>query len=182
MRVLLDEQLPRHPARDLGGHRVRTVQQEGWTGLKNGELMQEFKVNVFFYGSYMNLDVLREVELVPDRVEVARLGGFDIQIRPLANLVHSDQHSVYGILAVATHRELDRLYAHARDVLGAVYLPRPVVAQVLDDKFVPALCYIAPTMESRAASDEYVDRILKPAKEHGFPAWYIQRLESFRAG
>jgi hypothetical protein len=40
VRVLLDEQLPRHLARDLTGHQVRTVQQEAWAGLKNGELLQ----------------------------------------------------------------------------------------------------------------------------------------------
>jgi predicted nuclease of predicted toxin-antitoxin system len=40
MRVLLDEQLPRHLARELTGHQVRTVQQEGWAGLKNGELLR----------------------------------------------------------------------------------------------------------------------------------------------
>jgi hypothetical protein len=38
--VLLDEQLPRRLAGDLIGHRVRTVQQEGWAGLKNGDLLQ----------------------------------------------------------------------------------------------------------------------------------------------
>lgn len=40
MRVLLDEQLPRHLARDLTGHQVRTVQQERWAGFKNGELLR----------------------------------------------------------------------------------------------------------------------------------------------
>lgn len=40
MRVLLDEQLPRHLARDLTEHQVRTVQQEGWAGFKNGELLR----------------------------------------------------------------------------------------------------------------------------------------------
>jgi predicted nuclease of predicted toxin-antitoxin system len=40
MRVLLDEQLPRHLARDLGGHDVSTVQQRDWAGLKNGELLR----------------------------------------------------------------------------------------------------------------------------------------------
>ena len=40
MRVLLDEQLPRQLARLLEGHEVRTVQQVGWAGLKNGELLQ----------------------------------------------------------------------------------------------------------------------------------------------
>lgn len=40
MRVLLDEQLPRRLARELTGHDVSTVQQEGWAGLKNGELLR----------------------------------------------------------------------------------------------------------------------------------------------
>jgi hypothetical protein len=40
MRVLLDEQLPRHLAREISGHDVRTVQQCGWAGFKNGELLR----------------------------------------------------------------------------------------------------------------------------------------------
>ena len=40
MRVLLDEQLPRHLAREIGGHDVSTVQQRGWAGLKNGDLLR----------------------------------------------------------------------------------------------------------------------------------------------
>jgi hypothetical protein len=76
--------------------------------------MAEPKVWTFFYGSYINLDVLREVDYVPDQWEVARLAGFDIFIRPHANPVRSDQRSVYGILAAGTHAELGRLYAHAK--------------------------------------------------------------------
>ena len=40
MRVLLDEQLPRRLSRELVGHEVRTVQQVGWAGLRNGELLR----------------------------------------------------------------------------------------------------------------------------------------------
>ncbi len=40
MRVLLDEQLPRQLAPELIGHHVSTVQQQGWAGLKNGELLR----------------------------------------------------------------------------------------------------------------------------------------------
>jgi predicted nuclease of predicted toxin-antitoxin system len=47
VRVLLDEQLPRHLARDLTGHQVRTVQQEGWAGLTNGELLQRAADSAF---------------------------------------------------------------------------------------------------------------------------------------
>lgn len=40
MRVLLDEQLPRQLARELAGHDVVTVQQQGWAGVTNGELLR----------------------------------------------------------------------------------------------------------------------------------------------
>ncbi|HET6572182.1 MAG TPA: hypothetical protein VFG68_01160 [Fimbriiglobus sp.] len=39
MRVLLDECVPKRLGRELTGHAVRTVPQEGWSGKKNGELL-----------------------------------------------------------------------------------------------------------------------------------------------
>jgi cation transport regulator ChaC len=143
--------------------------------------MAETRVWVFFYGSYMNLEVLRQVQVVPAEWERARLSGFDIVIRPRANLVRSERAAVYGVLATATRDELARLYAHARDVLGEVYVPEAVLTETLDGKWRAALCYIAPEMESRPADGAYLDRIVRPAKELGFPGWYIDRLESFRA-
>jgi len=143
--------------------------------------MTEPKFWTFFYGSYMNFDVLKEVNFVPEQWEVARLNGFDIRIQPRANLVRSEQACVYGIIATATHQELSRLYAHAQDVLGETYLPEAVLVETLEGKWKPALCYICPMMEPRPAAKDYIDRIVKPAKEFGFSEWYIKRLESFRS-
>jgi hypothetical protein len=142
--------------------------------------MAEPKVWVFFYGSYMNFAVLREVGLVPEQWEAARLDGFDICIRPRANLVRFDRHCVYGIVATATHAELARLYAHAREVLGEVYLPEAVLVQTRAGLWRPALCYLCPEMTPRPADNAYVERIVAPARAFGFPDWYIARLESFR--
>jgi hypothetical protein len=142
--------------------------------------MSEPRVRVFFYGSYMNRAVLREVQLLPEDIEVARLDGYDIRIAPRANLVPSEQHCVYGTLVEATHAELARLYSHAKDVLGETYLPHPVLAQSRDGAWWPALCYIAPSMVSRTPDPAYVDRIVGPAQELGFPKWYITRLEAER--
>jgi predicted nuclease of predicted toxin-antitoxin system len=47
VRILLDEQLPRQLARHITGHRVRTVQQCGWAGLKNGELLRRAAADGF---------------------------------------------------------------------------------------------------------------------------------------
>jgi hypothetical protein len=142
--------------------------------------VSETRVNVLFYGSYMNRDVLAEVDLDPGDLRVVRLNGYDIRISPLANLVPSDRHMVYGLLGRATHSELDRLYRHAEQVLGGKYLPFPVLAELREDSLVTALCYIAPSMEAHAADPAYVDRILAPAREFGFPAWYVERIQSYR--
>jgi hypothetical protein len=142
--------------------------------------MIQSKVWTFFYGSYINLNVLSEVDLVPEHHEIARLHGFDIQIRPLANLTRSDQHCAYGILTTTTHNELKRLYTHAEHILGGVYLPEAVLTMTMDHKMRPALCYIAPSMDPKPADNNYIDRIIEPAKAYGFPAWYIEKLERFR--
>jgi hypothetical protein len=39
MRILLDECVPRPLRRELTGHAVRTIQEMGWAGKKNGELL-----------------------------------------------------------------------------------------------------------------------------------------------
>ena len=40
MRILLDECLPRRLRQELPGHDVHTVPEMGWSGKKNGELLQ----------------------------------------------------------------------------------------------------------------------------------------------
>jgi hypothetical protein len=127
--------------------------------------LAEPKAWTFFYESYINLNVLREVNYVPEQWGVARLAGFDIRIQPRANLVRSDRHSVHGIFATGTHAGLDRLYAHARNVLGETYLADAVLAETHDGKYKPAMCHIFPAMNPRPATNDYIDRIVVPPYE-----------------
>jgi len=140
------------------------------------------RVWTFFYGSYINLDVLKEVDLVPERVERATLAGFDIRIAPRANLIRSETHSVYGILATATHAELARLYVHSKDVLGETYLPEAVLARTSAGDYRPTLCYISPEMAPRPAEAAYVNRIVVAARQFQFADEYIARLLAFAPG
>ena len=145
--------------------------------------MEEIKVSTFFYGSYMNPAVLKGVDIIPERFEVARLSGYDINIQPRANLIRPEQHCVYGVVSAATHEELVRLYAHSQNVLGESYAPEPALVQTNDQRWLPVLCYISHSMKPSPATDNaYIERIVQPAREFGFPQWYIQRIESFRPG
>lgn len=40
MRLLLDECVPKRLKRELPGHEVKTVQDMGWAGIKNGALLR----------------------------------------------------------------------------------------------------------------------------------------------
>jgi hypothetical protein len=141
--------------------------------------MGERMVRVFFYGSFINRQVLAEGGFAPERVELARLWGFDIRIQPLAYLVPSDRHCVYGVVCAATHAELAGLYGQA---WVGLYLPEAVLVEAGGGELLPALCYLAPAREVAPAAGDYLDRIIGPAREYGFPGWYIDRLEGFRRG
>jgi cation transport regulator ChaC len=135
------------------------------------------KVWIFFYGSFINREVLKEAGLVPDKVEVACLWGFDIRIEPLASILRADGHCVYGIICQATHSELSRLYG--QEWLGT-YLPEAVMVQTRDGRVLPALVYVAASHTPAPPAEDYIDRIIGPARTLGFPAWYLDRLEHLR--
>lgn len=137
------------------------------------------RVKVFFYGSYMNLEVLKGIGLRPKGVKTAILPGFTIQIQPLANIYRNPLDVVYGIVAELYHQELSSLYSHASGVLGGDYHPQAVVVSTPSEEFVTAMCYIAHEMPVRKATREYVEHIVGPAQGYLFPKWYMERLESF---
>ena len=143
--------------------------------------MTKPKVKVFFYGSYINFDVLKQVDIKKRDFETCTLRDHELSIAPLANIIRKEQGVVYGILTRLTHPELDRLYqGHAKKVLGAEYLPEAVMAHRINGPPSPALCYISHNLAPGRADAPYVDRILKPAQQYGFPDWYLAHIASFK--
>jgi predicted nuclease of predicted toxin-antitoxin system len=71
MRILLDESLPRKLALELPEHDVQTVQERGWTGLKNGALLREAsrEFQVFLTGD-RNLEFQQNLTTLPVAVIV----------------------------------------------------------------------------------------------------------------
>jgi predicted nuclease of predicted toxin-antitoxin system len=87
VRVLLDEQLPRRLARVLPGHDVRTVQQEGWSGTKNGALLRRAAERGFevFLTADQNLQYQQNLSQTSLRVIVLVAPSIKIEdLQPLA--------------------------------------------------------------------------------------------------
>ncbi len=135
------------------------------------------RIAAFFYGSFIRRDVMALSDFHPETVEVAKLSGYDIAFDPHANIFRSGQHAVCGVLVYPSHEELNRLYS--KDGVG-VFLPEAVVVQTSDNRMLPAICYMPPGRNDKPADLVYVEHIIKAAKEHDFPKWYVSHLEKFR--
>jgi hypothetical protein len=133
---------------------------------------------VFFYGSFMNRDVLARAGVRPAMPQRARLDGWDIRIRPRATLVPSPRRSVHGVLAKVTHTDITKLYT--KDWFGfGTYLPEAVIVTGARGRRVPAMCYIAWQMKDGTPSSDYLQKIVSTALEFRFPRTYLQRIRSF---
>jgi hypothetical protein len=90
VRIILDECLPRVFAGDLVGHEVQTVQQAGFGGIKNGELLKRLattSVDVFITVD-KNLPSEQRATHLPFAILVLRTKSNRIQdVRPLARRV-----------------------------------------------------------------------------------------------
>ena len=139
-------------------------------------------VNVFFYGSYMNFDVLSEAGIGERPYDIAHLSGYRLRISPFANLVSDNSSDSYGILTQLTHKELNRLYIdHAQGKLGAIYLPKAVMVQTDDREPTPALCYVSYCIQAEEPCPDYIEGILVAARKYGFPPEYINYIASMNA-
>ncbi len=135
----------------------------------------EKRVAAFFYGSFIRREVLAKGSFQPTTIEVATLNGYDIAFDPHANVFRSPSHAVCGVLVYPSHQELDRLYS--RDGVG-VFLPEAVLVETETRHLVPAICYMPPKRGTAGPDLKYVALLIAAAREHGFPEWYLARLES----
>ena len=142
--------------------------------------MSEKRVQIFFYGLYMDFDVLRKYGDIPEVWEVAKLRGYDFRIASWGYLTSSDRDSVYGTLVGVTHEELERLYGPTNTFLSLRYFPEPVLVETADGKWVAALCYVSTSEPEGPVNADYVDRMVALSEKLEFPRWYIERLASYR--
>ncbi len=133
------------------------------------------QIPVFFYGSFMSVDVLTAAKVRPQRPRPARLLGWSLHIGGFATLVPADQGAVFGLVADCSHADLDRLYSP--DWVSA-YVAEPVLVDI-DGAFSPAITYVLWDPPAGRPKPEYVDNIAGPAEALGFPEWYLAHIRSF---
>lgn len=136
--------------------------------------MSDRRIDAFFYGLFMDIDILRESNVTPVNPRRAFVDDFALRIGQRATLLPCAGARAYGMLFALTNQELERLYAAP----GLdQYRPEAVLARPLEGQPAPALCYNlreAPRPDER--NPEYAARLQSVLRKLGFPAEYVESV------
>lgn len=137
--------------------------------------MGQRAIDGFFYGLFMDTEVLRQAGVAPANPRRAYVDDFALRIGQRATLMPSPGARAYGMLIALTHAELERLY-------GApgleAYRPEAVVAHARDGEATPALCYnLVEVPEAHERNPEYARRLRRVLEGLGFPEEYVDSVE-----
>lgn len=133
--------------------------------------MSDRRIEVFFYGLFMDIELLRDRHVTPFHPRRAYVTDFALRIGQRATLVPAAGARAYGMLVAVSHLDLDRLYA-APGLDD--YRPEAVLAHPLEGQPTPALCYNlrkAPRPDER--NPEYATRLQDVLLTLEFPTEYV---------
>jgi hypothetical protein len=132
------------------------------------------RVDVFFYGLFMDHRLLEGKGIQPGDVRVAAVSGFRLRIGARAALAPAPAEEVYGVLMKLSHAELDSLYAEPS---VQAYRPEPVLAVDRNGVTVAALCYNLPEPPAPdERNSEYAAKLRALAKRIGLPSDYVSSI------
>ena len=140
-----------------------------------GDLAVSRRADVFFYGLFMDQELLRGKGFEPKDVELASVPGFALRIGQRAALVVSPGSNVHGVVMSLTLAELDRLYSEPS---VQAYKPQALLAQLTNGGTIAALCYNLP--EPPAVSErnpEYAAKLRVIAEKVGLPPDYVASIQ-----
>jgi hypothetical protein len=135
---------------------------------------EEGRVEVFFYGLFMDEALLRSKGLSPESRRTARVENFRLVIGARASLVPCAGACVYGVLFSLTRVEAEALYSEEP---VKAYRPVPVSARVCYGGVVDALCYnLPPPHAAEGSNPAYASKLRALAARLGLPPEYVASI------
>lgn len=132
------------------------------------------RIDVFFYGLFMDEALLRDKGIDPKGGRVASVENFRLSIGDRAALVPRAGGTVFGVVFSLTHSEIDALYS---DASVSMYRPEAVEARLSDGGSIPALCFNLPAPPSAGQRNpQYVLKLRELAARIGLPPDYVSSI------
>ena len=131
---------------------------------------------IFFYGLFMDGDLLKEKGLKPLSPRLAYVTGYGLRIGERATLEKSASERAYGSVIELSKEELEILYG---DKSVADYIPEQLVATDLQGRSIAAVSYILPMDKLSGSNEEYAISLAIAARKIGLPEEYIGEIETW---
>jgi hypothetical protein len=132
------------------------------------------RIEVFFYGLFMDVEMLRAKGLHPANPRLAHVQGMGLRIGNRATLIASRAEVAYGFVIELTHAEIERLYSEDS---VRMYRPEAVTVQLVDGSSVAALCFNLPAApDPKEANPKYAASLRELGRKLGLPGYYLERL------
>ncbi len=131
-------------------------------------------LEVFFYGLFMDSDILKKSGVHPRNLRTAYLENYELIIGERASLIPREDERAYGILMELENEEIDVLYSEPS---VADYKPEKVEVIVESGIIVSANCYNLPKEAISGTNKEYARKLLELATRLGFPKEYLIRIK-----
>ena len=136
--------------------------------------MEPRHLDVFFYGLFMDRQVLEDKGIHPLDVRVAAVPGFTLRIGTRAALLPAPAAEVQGVLMKLSRSDLEKLYSEPS---VQAYRPEPVLAITRNGETVAALCYNLPEPPTRDEHNaEYAAKLRELAQRIGLPGDYVRSI------
>lgn len=136
--------------------------------------MDQRLLDVFFYGLFMDQQLLSDKGAQATDVRLAAVPGFVLRIGARAALVPDPAGTVHGVVMKLSHRDLEGLYSEPS---LADYRPEPVLATLDSGATVAALCFNLPEAPSpEARNAEYAAKLRALAQRVGLPGAYVASI------
>lgn len=133
--------------------------------------MTDRRVDGFFYGLFMDDDILRQSQVAAVKPRRAYVDDYALLIGRRATLVPVAGARAYGMVFALTHDEVKKLYS-APGLED--YRPEAVIAHDLEGGTLPALCYNLPEAPGPdEANADYAARLRAALGKLDFPPDYI---------
>ena len=120
--------------------------------------------DVFFYGLYMDEEILKSKGVKPRNKRVAVANGYELRIGKMATLLRKNKSKSYGLIYSLTHDEIDILYAKS----GLTdYVAESLMVELEDGSSVAVLsCVLLNPPAEDESNNEYFQKLIKCMKSY----------------
>jgi Gamma-glutamyl cyclotransferase, AIG2-like len=131
-------------------------------------------IDVFFYGLFMDEDLLRAKGVMVTAMRPASVQGFELRIGNRATLVPEKSSRVFGMVASLSHTQLELLYSEPS---VQAYRPEALLTQLTNGERIAALCFnlIDPSAPCER-NPEYAAKLRPLAERLNLPPDYVASI------